>query len=198
MNLTREQERQVEVFFAMAPYASVDFEDVVFQLRLKRSAERKAEYRDLQLFDPRSYRDLLAASAADRRARRAVVEGYKPNLTKREAREAREMFRLGAPSKVIASAFRVTTRGLQRVLAGQSHADAGGYTHPKQTRKRGERVRVVRGAAHPRATLTRELVDRVLAMSGSHRAIGRAVGLHHSHVGEIKAGRSWVQRQGDV
>ena len=180
-------------WFELQSYYTVDFEEAAYQYRLVVRAAKRAAYLETKLLDPATYRAQLAQIYAKRTER----PGYKARLRGRDIRELREMYRLGVPVKTIAKAFNVCTTTVQRALRGAYHVEAGGYVHDARKRARGERVRVVRGADHPNAgksPLNAELVARVLSMSGSSRAVGRATGIHHTHVSRIRRGLTWVQR----
>lgn len=189
--MRRERERQLEVLVELRSLGGApDFEETVFQLRMRRRGERRASYHETKLLDVKSWRDYVERQ----RLRRISQPGYRANPTKRDAREMRAMYEAGCPVRTIAEAFHVTSTCVQGILRGDHHRDAGGYTHPPRKRQPGERVRIVRGSAHPRAVLSPELVDRIMSMKGSNRAIARELGIAHQTVGHVKLGRSWVQR----
>ena len=190
--LTLEQERQIEIWGLMRPFEAPDFDGAVFARHLERRARKRREYREMRLFDPRAYRVMLER----RQSARAAMPGHRSNLRPRDVREVRAMYAAGATIAMIASAFRVSSTTVQSNLAGRSNGTVDGYLHPAVKRRPGERVRVVRGAAHPRAKLTHELLNKIVSMNGSNRAIGRALGVSRTLVADVKAGRTLLQRNG--
>lgn len=191
--LTREQERQIEIWHAMRPYASPDFEAFAYQHGLEVRALRRQEYAELKLFDPRAYQRLLEAKAEETRRRRGIEDVvYRPrsNLNEKDIAQIRRMHAAGARLAAIGRAFRVSVHSVSRIVRGKSFRGFEGPTRAPVSRG----AHAPRGADHSRAKLTPELVARVLRMSGSLRAIGREVGLDKRTVQKIKAGGTWVQR----
>jgi hypothetical protein len=190
MRLTRDEERRLEVWAMLRPYEPLDFEQAAWADHRAKLDARRAEYREMQRLDHGGYQRLLA-KLAERRAQQPGY--YAKRLMPADAREMRRMYAAGAPVKAIAAAFGCTKCTVQCVLRGESHAAAGGYVH-EDARKRGDCVRRATGAANGRASLTPEVVASVVAANGTMRAVGRQLGLHHSMVSAIRAGKTWLQR----
>lgn len=170
--LSREQERQVEVWLIMQPYAMPDLEEIAFQKLTALKARRRAKYRDMRAFDPWAYRQLIERA----RERRELMPRAWRKLRPSDVREALRMYKAGAPIKAIAIAFGVGKRSVLKHISRLS----GGQ------RERGEKIRPARGEAHARWKRTPAMVSAILSASGSCRRIARELGVTHSFVSAVR------------
>lgn len=171
ISLTRDESRRLEVWAIMQPYQAVDWDALAEQAHAARKARKQREYMEMKMYDPASYRRMLEKQSEKRCASRKWRK-----LRPSERREMLRMHACGATARLIAKAFGVTPDTAVRVVAAQT----GG------TRRRGEKIRPACGAANANWKSTPELVAKVIEMSGSDRAVARALGVSHSLVARLR------------
>lgn len=192
--MTRDQLRQLEVWWIMRPYQAVDFAEAAYQAGVWERAARRSDYLETKLLDPWAHQRFLEEQAAGTRRRLGLSPASyrrRSELRERDVIQIRQMHAGGATLAAISRAFRISRTTASRLVRGKSFAAVDGPT--RRLLPRG--ARVPRGAAHCRAKLTPELVCQVLAMAGTLRAIGAAVGLDKRTVAKIRSGETWLQRE---
>lgn len=185
--LTRDQERQIEIWGLMRPFEALDFEELAWRAWREQCAAKADYYSETKALDPGTVRRWTDLSRERRQPK------TKRKLRDADAREMRRMYAAGASPKMLRRAFGVTPAAVDRILSGRTHADAGGPVRPMAST--GRAPRLARGADNGRTTLTKEKVAGILAMPrASLSQLSKTFGVSISTARRVRLGDTWLQR----